>query len=82
LEGVTGLEAAVDERDLQAHLLGEHKLRIQPAMSRYVLEKVQAGGDGVVAVIGGDARTGRPRRAEVSLAELAKVSPVIKSELS
>ncbi len=72
----------MDEHDLQARMLGEHNLRLRPAMSRYVSAKVQAGGGGVVAVIGGDARTGRPMRVELPLEKLTRLAPVNKSELS
>ncbi|HEX4123226.1 MAG TPA: hypothetical protein VHY37_00760 [Tepidisphaeraceae bacterium] len=74
----------MDERELQAHVRNAYNLRIGPAMGRYVMQKMQAqtpGRGGVVAVIGGDALTGRPKRTEVSLAQLAGNRTVNPSEL-
>ena len=59
-----------------------YNLRLNLAMSQYLSEKVNAGGNGVVAVIGGDARTGRPKRVELPLEKLALPSTVNKGEPS
>jgi hypothetical protein len=71
----------MDEQELQTRVRDEFGVRMRPAMSKYVLEKIQAGG-GVVSVIGGDARNGRAIRKELSLAMLAAVRPGDKGELS
>jgi hypothetical protein len=72
----------MDASALQRVAREDYNLRLNPAMSRYLAEKVQAGGGGVVAVIGGDAHTGRPKRVELPLDKLAMVSSANKSELS
>jgi hypothetical protein len=55
------MEAPVDESQLPQNVLKLHGLRIQKHMTQYA-GKMLAAGAGPFAVIGGDARTGVPRR--------------------
>jgi hypothetical protein len=66
-----GKELAVDAEEVRNLLLTKLGLRIEPEMSRYVAAQL-AHADGAVAVIGGDARTGRPIRQFIVPAELSK----------
>jgi hypothetical protein len=65
----------VNENDIERVLLREYGIRVQPGMSRYVLNRLRAAARGpifgqTISVIGGDARTGVPMRALVALDRL------------
>jgi hypothetical protein len=72
----------MDPGTLRRVALEKYSLRLHLAMSQYLSEKALAGDFRVVPVIGGDARTGRPRRVELPLDDLARFSQVYTSELS
>ncbi len=58
--------------DVRRLFLDRLGLRLEPEMAAYVLRRMSdAGAAARVPVIGGDARTGRPVRTHVALAELA-----------
>ena len=52
----------VETEALQRMLLDEHGLRVSDAMSQYIAKNVQSTGTDEIPVIGGDAKTGVPRR--------------------
>jgi hypothetical protein len=59
----------VTNEDAQLICLDNLSLRIGPAMSEYIVKRVAAAGaEGLIPVIGGDARTGVPARKEISVA--------------
>jgi hypothetical protein len=66
-----GKELAVDAEEVRELLLNKLGLRVEPEMSRYVATQL-ANANGSVAVIGGDARTGRPIRQFIAPADLSK----------
>jgi hypothetical protein len=77
---ITRTEAAMDESNLQQHVLSRLGLRIEPEMSRYLGRKL-AGGDGPFTIIGGDARTGIPRREIVQPALFAGAALNIAAQI-
>jgi hypothetical protein len=56
----------MDERDIRRRLIAQFGIRIEPHMSRYLLDRMN---DGDIPVMGGDARTGVPLRTMVNLAQ-------------
>ena len=58
----------MDEREIRRRLLAQFGIRIEPHMSRYVLERLNSG-QSDVPVMGGDARTGVALRTVVKLAQ-------------
>jgi hypothetical protein len=57
--------------EIQRELLARHNLRISPAMSQYIIDKLKTGEAAEIPIIAGDARTGVPVRATIPLAALA-----------
>ena len=62
--------------DIQQGLLKQHGLRITPAMSEYILSKIQSSGDAELPIIAGDARTGMPIRINIPIADLRSYAAV------
>jgi hypothetical protein len=58
----------LNESDMQSLVLRSHGLRIGPEMTRYLARQISR--EAVVPVIGGDARTGVPRRENIAAASL------------
>lgn len=58
----------MDEAQVRTRMLAQFGIRIEPAMSRYVLRRLQDRAHPSFPVIGGDARTGAPVRQLVPLA--------------
>ncbi len=52
----------MSEGDVRTRLLAQFGIRIEPAMCRYVLRRLQASSIDSFPVMGGDARTGVPIR--------------------
>ena len=55
------MEGFMSESEMEAIVLKQHGLRIESQMRQYVLERL-ASASGPFPIIGGDARTGVPRR--------------------
>ena len=69
----------MDAADVRTRMLAHFGLRIEPAMSGYVLRQLgnTASSSGAsFAVMGGDARTGVPVRRVIPVAAFDVVSPV------
>ena len=64
----------MDEREIRRRLIAQFGIRIEPEMSRYVLDRFQRGA-GSIPVMGGDARTGVAVRAMVDLANATADRP-------
>jgi hypothetical protein len=60
----------VDISAIQRALLSQYGIRIDPAMSEYILSNLQSSESGSLPVIGGDARTGVPMRTLINLGKL------------
>ncbi len=58
----------MDAAEVRTRMLATFGIRIEPAMSRYVLRQLQDRAQPSFPVIGGDARTGAPVRQLVPLA--------------
>ena len=55
---------SMEARDVEARLLATYGIRVNPEMSTYVARRLQQAGAALreLPVIGGEARTGAPRR--------------------
>jgi hypothetical protein len=60
---------SMEARDIEARLLSQYGIRVDPEMQQYVARKLQQAGSALrqLPVIGGEARTGLPRRVMVDL---------------
>ncbi len=58
----------MDAEDVRTRLLAQFGIRIEPAMSRYVLRRLANGAGDGLPIMGGDARTGVPVRRVIPLA--------------
>jgi hypothetical protein len=74
-----GRSRAVSEGELQQRMLEAYGIRIEPEMIRYVLRRLQQAGGAAreMTVIGGEAKTGMPRRVVVDPSNL--VHPVVST---
>jgi hypothetical protein len=61
--------------DIQQALLKQHGLRVTPAMSEYILSKIQSATDRDLTIIAGDAKTGVPLRTVISIDALRNSAP-------
>jgi hypothetical protein len=61
----------VDAGEVRRRMLAQFGLRIEPAMSRYVVRQLEQAGGESFPVMGGDARTGMPVRRFIPAAALA-----------
>lgn len=52
----------MDAGEVRRRMLAQFGIRIEPAMSRYVLRQFEAGPGESIPIMGGDARTGVPVR--------------------
>jgi hypothetical protein len=68
---ILGRSRLVDPEEVRNLLLTKLGIRVGPEMSRYVATQL-ANANNTVAVMGGDARTGRPIRQFIAPAELSK----------
>jgi hypothetical protein len=64
----------MDEVEIRRRLIAQFGIRIEPEMSRYVLDKLKTGA-GEIPIMGGDARTGVPVRTLVNLEAAAHKNP-------
>ena len=63
---------SMEARDIEARLLSHYGIRVDPEMSDYVARKLRQAGAALreLPVIGGEARTGAPRRLMIDTATL------------
>jgi hypothetical protein len=62
---------------IEARLLEAYGIRVEPEMSRYIARQLEQAGKALreVAVIGGEAKTGAPRRMMIDPATLQPARP-------
>lgn len=67
----------MDEATVRQRMLAQFGLRIEPEMTRYVIERLKAGAaePEQLPVMGGDARTGAPVRRFIPPAALRDLPP-------
>ena len=72
-----GKEAAVEASEVRRRMLAQFGIRIEPAMTEYVLRQLDAHAPshGSFPVMGGDARTGVPVRRFVPAAAFLAAAP-------
>lgn len=63
----------MEDFDVRRALLVSYGMRVEDQMVRYILGRLADGGGGPIAVIGGDARTGVPRREMIDPRRLANI---------
>jgi hypothetical protein len=65
----------VDATDVRTRMLAQFGIRIEPAMSDYVLRQLERSANAPFPVMGGDARTGVPVRRFIPASAFAGASP-------
>lgn len=72
----------MDAGEVHRRMLAQFGIRIEPAMSRYVLRQLQVGPGESFPVMGGDARTGVPVRQFIPAAAFSADSSSPESLIS
>jgi hypothetical protein len=70
-------EAQVNPEEVQRAMLDRFAIRVQPAMSQYILEHLIRNSQKEIPVMGSHARTGVPVRQHIPLGALQPTSSVV-----